>query len=670
MEKKRGNEMTGREYKDGGNSRGDGKRREKGNWDGKVRVSKSRDDISSDSKGRHNKSSNVVAQNFIGKESVSKRVKVRKDKIMSGRPSDGRGAAGRTSAGKYKDEEEKSAAGRNMYGKADGRSVSGRTISGKSTDGKSVAGRNMSGKSAYGKNVSQKYTSGQDKSSGRQQYDQRNKSVSKKNEVDAKSDIAQRSGRRETKCPYEKKCGSCRYLYLSYEEQLRKKEAFVRLEKCPELKGHFNPIIGMENPWNYRNKVTAIFDRDRKGNPVSGVYEEGTHNVIPVERCLIEDELADRIIGTIRGMLKSFKIKVYDEDTRYGLLRYVLVRRAFATGEVMVVLVTASPVLPSKRNFTNALLKAHPEITTVIQNVNTRTDSLILGDKQQVLYGKGYIEDVLCGCRFRISPASFYQINPVQTEKLYKKAIELAGLKGTETVIDAYCGIGTIGLIASSKAKNVISVELNPDAVKDAIVNAKINGIKNVRFYKADAGQFLTQMAEEGAKADVLLMDPPRSGSTEEFLQSAALLGPEKIVYISCNPVTLGRDLMVLRKLGYRAEEVWPVDMFPWSGHVETVCLLSKLNVKHHIEVEITMDELDLTAAESKATYDEIKAYVLEKFGFKVSQLYIAQIKRKCGIIERKNYNQSKKEDAKVPKCPPEKEAAIMDALKHFQMIP
>ena len=412
MEKKRGNKMTGREYKDGGNSRGDGKRREKGNWDGKVRVSKSRDDISSDSKGRDNKSSNVAAQNFIGKDSVSKRVKVRKDKIMSGRPSDGRGEEGRTSAGKYKDEEEKSAAGRSMFGKADGRSVSGRTISGKSMDGKSVAGRNMSGKSAYGKNVSQKYTSGQDKSSGRQQYDQRNKSVSKKNEVDAKSDIAQRSGRRETKCPYEKKCGSCRYLYLSYEEQLKKKEAFVRqeLEKCPELKGHFNPIIGMENPWNYRNKVTAIFDRDRKGNPVSGVYEEGTHNVIPVERCLIEDELADRIIGTIRGMLKSFKIKVYDEDTRYGLLRYVLVRRAFATGEVMVVLVTASPVLPSKRNFTNALLKAHPEITTVIQNVNTRTDSLILGDKQQVLYGKGYIEDVLCGCRFRISPASFFRL--------------------------------------------------------------------------------------------------------------------------------------------------------------------------------------------------------------------------------------------------------------------
>ena len=371
----------------------------------------------------------------------------------------------------------------------------------------------------------------------------------------------------EKKCVNEKKCGNCKYLHMTYKEQLKKKEEFVKheLEKCPELKGHFKPIIGMENPWNYRNKVTAVFDRDRKGNPISGVYQEGTHRVIPVEKCLIEDELADKIIGTIRGMLRSFKIKVYDEDTGYGLLRYVLVRRGFATGEVMVVLVTASPIFPSKRNFTNALLKAHPEITTVVQ---------------QVLFGKGYIEDILCGCRFRISPASFYQINPVQTEKLYSKAVELAELSGKETVIDAYCGIGTIGLIASKHAKNVISVELNPDAVRDAIVNAKVNGIKNVRFYKADAGRFLTQMAEEGAKADVLLMDPPRNGSSEEFLRSAALLGPGKIVYISCNPVSLGRDLGVLKKLGYRAEECWMVDMFPWVGHVESVIIMQNCGLK------------------------------------------------------------------------------------------
>ena len=475
----------------------------------------------------------------------------------------------------------------------------------------------------------------------------------------------------EKKCVNEKKCGSCKYLHMTYKEQLKKKEEFVKneLEKCPELKGHFKPIIGMENPWNYRNKVTAVFDRDRKGNPISGVYQEGTHRVIPVEKCLIEDELADKIIGTIRGMLRSFKIKVYDEDTGYGLLRYVLVRRGFATGEVMVVLVTASPIFPSKRNFTNALLKAHPEITTVVQNVNNRTDSLILGDKQQILYGKGYIEDILCGCRFRISPASFYQINSVQTEKLYSKAVELAGLSGKETVIDAYCGIGTIGLIASKHAKNVISVELNPDAVRDAIVNAKVNGIKNVRFYKADAGRFLTQMAEEGAKADVLLMDPPRNGSSEEFLRSAALLGPGKIVYISCNPVSLGRDLGVLKKLGYRAEECWMVDMFPWTAHCETVCLLSKLNAKQHIEVDIHMDELDLTDAEKKATYLEIKEYVLEHTGLKVSSLYIAQVKQKCGIIERENYNKPKSDDAKQPQCPPDKEKAIKEALKHFGMI-
>ena len=293
----------------------------------------------------------------------------------------------------------------------------------------------------------------------------------------------------------------------------------------------------------------------------------------------------------------------------------------------------------------------------MVINVNNRNTSMVLGDKEHVIYGKGYIEDELCGKRFRISPRSFYQVNPVQTEILYGKALEYAGLTGKETVVDAYCGTGTIGMIASDKAAKVIGVELNADAVRDARNNAKANQIRNIQFY-------------QGAKVDVVLMDPPRSGSTEEFMNSVAQIGPERIVYVSCNPETLVRDLKYFKKKGYRVSKGVGVDMFPFTEHVETVCLLSKLNVKHHIEVEITMDELDLTAAESKATYDEIKAYVLEKFGFKVSQLYIAQIKRKCGIIERKNYNQSKKEDAKVPKCPPEKEAAIMDALKHFQMIP
>ena len=327
--------------------------------------------------------------------------------------------------------------------------------------------------------------------------------------------------------------------------------------------------------------MTAVFARDRKGNPVSGVYEGGTHRVLPVEECLLEDALADRIIGTIRGMLKSFKIWVYDEDTRRGLLRYVLVRRGFATGQVLVVLVTASPVFPSKKNFVQALLRAHPEITTVVQNINARTDSLILGDRQQILYGKGYIEDVLCGCTFRISPASFYQINPVQTRKLYEKAMELARLTGKERVIDAYCGIGTIGLIAASRpaasrAGEVLGVEINPDAVRDAVINAKKNGVSNVRFYRADAGDFMVKMAQDGGRADVLFMDPPRSGSTEKFLQSAAALAPERIVYISCNPETLGRDLKVLDRLGYQAGKIWPVDMFPWTESCEAVCALDR----------------------------------------------------------------------------------------------
>ena len=468
-------------------------------------------------------------------------------------------------------------------------------------------------------------------------------------------------------CPVFKKCGGCQYLNLTYEEQLeKKKKELQRLLKgiCP-----IHEVIGMENPWHYRNKVHAVFSHDRKGNPISGVYQENSHIVLPVESCLIEDEKADEIIGTIRGMLKSFKIRTYDEDTGYGLLRHVLVKRGFATGEIMVVLVTASPVFPSRNNFVKALRQKHPEITTVIQNINGRDTSMVLGDREQVLYGKGYIEDVLCGCRFRISARSFYQVNPVQTEVLYSKAMEYAGLTGKETVVDAYCGIGTIGIVASRKAKQVIGVELNPDAVRDAVRNARANKIDNIRFYQGDAGDFLQKMAANGEKADVVFMDPPRSGSTERFMAAAAAMGPKRIVYVSCGPDTLARDLKYLRKKGYRVEKGVGVDLFPWTGHCETVVLLSKLNTKQHIEVELNLDELDLTAAESKATYDEIKAYVLEKYGLKVSSLYISQVKRKCGLDMGQNYNLSKKEDAKVPQCPPEKEAAIVEALKHFHMI-
>ena len=374
-------------------------------------------------------------------------------------------------------------------------------------------------------------------------------------------------------CPVAHRCGGCQYLDMPYKEQLQMKQSQMQ-----KLLGNYckvHGIKGMDDPFHYRNKVHAVFGY-RKGEAISGVYEEKTHNIVPVETCMIEDQKADEIIGTIRGMLKSFKIRTYDEDTGYGLLRHVLVRRGFTSGQIMVVLVTASPVFPSKNNFVKALRKLHPEITTIVLNVNGQKTSMILGEKETVLYGKGYIEDELCGKTFRISSKSFYQVNTVQTEKLYSKAIELAGLTGKERVIDAYCGIGTIGLIASDKAKEVISVELNSDAVRDAIANAKRNGIKNVRFYNNDAGVFMRQMADAGESADVVFMDPPRSGSDEKFLSSVITLHPKKIVYVSCDPTTLARDLKYLTKHGYKARRVIPVDMFPATEHCENCVLLER----------------------------------------------------------------------------------------------
>lgn len=371
-------------------------------------------------------------------------------------------------------------------------------------------------------------------------------------------------------CPNFGKCGGCQYLNMPYEKQLEVKQKWISELLKPFCKVH--PIIGMKDPYHYRNKVHAVMARDKKGRIISGVYKEGTHFVLPVNRCLIEDEKADEIIETIRELLPSFKMKVYDEDTGYGFLRHVLVRVARATGEIMVVLVTASPVFPSRNNFVKALRTKHPEITTIVQNVNNRGTSMVLGDKETVLYGPGFIVDVLCGCRFRISSKSFYQVNPVQTELLYNLAIQAAGLTGKETVVDAYCGIGTIGIVASAHAKEVIGVELNKDAVRDAVTNAKMNQVKNIRFYANDAGRFMVQMASEGAKADVVFLDPPRSGSTEEFIKAVKVLSPKRVVYISCGPETLARDLKVFEKCGYKAKEAWGVDMFPFSGHCE-VCV-------------------------------------------------------------------------------------------------
>lgn len=378
-------------------------------------------------------------------------------------------------------------------------------------------------------------------------------------------------------CPAFGKCGGCHSINLPYGEQLKQKQKHT--QKLLASFGKLEPIMGMDHPFHYRNKVSAAFARDRKGNIISGIYEEGTHRVVPVDHCLLENEAADRIIVTIRGLLRSFKIKVYDEDSGYGLLRHVLVRTAHATGEVMVVLITASPIFPSKNNFVKALLDRHPEITTVIQNINDRHTSMVMGEKEHVLYGKGTIEDILCGKRFRISPRSFYQVNSVQTEKLYALAVAYAGCTGKETVLDAYCGAGAIGILAADRAEKVIGVELNRDAVRDAVSNAKRNGLKNISFYRKDAGEFMCQLAECGEHIDVVFMDPPRAGSDAAFLHALCTLRPDRIVYISCNPETLKRDLEILTRKWYRVERMRGVDMFPGTGHTECVVGIQRKHI-------------------------------------------------------------------------------------------
>lgn len=375
-------------------------------------------------------------------------------------------------------------------------------------------------------------------------------------------------------CKYAKKCGGCTYMGKEYGESLAEKQKMI--EKLIKPFCRVLPIIGMKEPYSYRNKVHAVLGSDKKGNILAGTYEAGTHRIVPIDRCLLDNEKADSIINTITVLMKSFKYMPYNEDTGRGFLRHILIRTADATGQIMVTLVVAENVFPSKNNFIKALLKAHPEITTVVMNLNNRRTSMVLGDKEQVLYGKGYIEDILCGKKFRISSKSFYQVNHEQTEILYKTAIDYAGLTGKESIFDAYSGIGTIGICASDNAKSVTGVELNKDAVRDSLVNAKLNNLTNVKYIAGDAGEYMIKEAAAGKKYDVVFMDPPRSGSTEAFMSAVCKMAPAKIVYISCGPESLARDLKYLTKKGYKAVECRPVDMFGWTGHVETVCLLSR----------------------------------------------------------------------------------------------
>lgn len=380
------------------------------------------------------------------------------------------------------------------------------------------------------------------------------------------------------KCPVYRKCNGCQLQNMSYPEQLQWKQGKIKKlfgALCPVA-----PILGMESPCHYRNKVQSVFRMTREKKLVSGVYQSGRQGIVAMDKCMTEDSDASKIVVTIRQLLQKYRIKPYNDATDTGFLKHVLIRKGKATGEIMVVLVASTMIFPSQGKFLERLLSAHPQITTVVLNVNPHPKKLLLGKQEKVLYGPGVIYDTLCGYRFKISPRSFYQINHDQTEVLYEKAIELAAFSGTETVIDAYCGIGTIGLIASKQCKQVIAVESNKQAVQDARQNANLNQVKNIAFYADDAGEFMRALAAEQEPIDVVFLDPPRAGSDRQFLSSLVQLAPEKVVYISCNPDTQLRDCKYLLQHGYTPVACQPVDLFPFTNHIESIILLRKTAVQ------------------------------------------------------------------------------------------
>lgn len=496
-------------------------------------------------------------------------------------------------------------------------------------------------------------------------------------------------------CPVARSCGGCQLQAMDYSEQLRFKEnkVYNNLKRLGGLDCEkvFEPIIGMKDPWHYRNKAQFPLGRNRDGQIITGFYAGRTHTIIESSDCLLGIPENKIILSCIREYMKEYKIAPYDEEKHRGLIRHVLIRKGFKTGQMMICLVINGEVQELRKvdglvERLKGLFPAGEEknrevavrdckepkayIETITCSINQEKTNVILGQKIVNLYGPGFITDYIGTIQYRISPLSFYQVNPIQTEKLYETALEYAGLTGKETVWDLYCGIGTISLFLAQKAKKVYGVETVSQAVEDAHTNAALNGITNAEFFVGKAEEILPEQFEKNhIYADVIVVDPPRKGCDPLCLDTMVKMAPRRIVYVSCDPATLARDLKRLGESGYEVVRGRMVDMFAQTGHIETVCLLSKLKSTQHIEVEVKMDEMDLTTAEKKATYDEIKAYVLEHSGLKVSSLYIAQVKQKCGIIERENYNKSKSEDAKQPQCPPEKEKAIMEALKHFGMI-
>ena len=472
--------------------------------------------------------------------------------------------------------------------------------------------------------------------------------------------------RRTPDCPYYGRCGGCDFRHMSYEEELWAKRTRVQdaLTRIGGAEVTVEEILGAEQPLHYRNK--SIYPISPAGEV--GFYRARSHQVVNVEHCLIQKPEADALAQALRDYIARFRVPPYDETTGRGLLRHLYVRTSCA-GESLVCLLVNGQRLPHEQELVDMLRAAAPGVCGVVLGENTRRGNAILGDRYRTLWGRDYLTDTLCGLELRLSVPSFYQVNHDQAQRLYEKALEYAGLTGRELAVDLYCGAGTITQVLARRARHVIGGEIVPEAIRDAEESARRNGVGNVEFLCGDASRLAAELRQRGLRPDVICVDPPRKGLAPDVVEAAASMEPERIVYVSCDPATLARDIKRFGELGYPAVKAQAVDLFPRTAHVETVVLLSKLNTKQHIEVELNLDELDLTAAERKATYDEIKAYVLEKHGLKVSSLYISQVKRKCGLDVGQNYNLSKKEDAKVPQCPPDKEAAIMEALKHFHMV-
>ena len=467
-------------------------------------------------------------------------------------------------------------------------------------------------------------------------------------------------------CPYFPRCGGCTYRHIRYEEELRLKKQRVQdnLSRIGGSDVTVEEILGARDTLRYRNKAQYPVSKDG----AVGFYRARTHEVIECEHCLLVKPEADAAAEALREYMQSCRVAGYDEKTGRGLVRHLYVR-SNAAGESLVCVLVNGDKLPKEDRLVTLLRDACPKCTGIVLGTNTKKGNVILGDRYRTLWGSDRLEDTLCGKTFRLSVPSFYQVNRIQAERLYAKAIEFAGLTGQETVLDLYCGAGTITLALSDHAKKVLGAEIVPEAIDDARENAARNGVKNAEFFCGDASDVAKKLARENLRPDVITVDPPRKGLAADVVESIAEMQPQRVVYVSCDSATMARDVKRLADLGYTAQRACAVDMFPRADHVETVCLLSKLQSKEHIEIEVKMDELDLTSAESKATYEEIKAYVLEHTGLKVSRLYIAQVKQKCGIIERENYNKPKSENAKQLQCPPEKEKAIKEALHHFGMI-